>query len=169
MSHEYLSSAQTDHIPALMLEQSCQAVVLYATFGAVCRNNSVGIFLSINCVQVLILHGHMLNYAEVRKLAQIHRKYDIFLQVLVYSEDDQLLSVIVVHGYTVDEGYSAVFFVLICRRIHLSLEHDTLTVFSGEPIGIVDGLPPAEGVGGHDGRNDIDRSEERRVGKECWC
>ena len=128
MSHENLSSAQTDHIPALMLQHSFQAVVFHAAFSAVCRSNSIGICLSIHCIQVLILHGHMLNYAEVRKLAQIHRKYDIFLQVLVYSEDDQLLSIIVVHGYTVDEGYGAIFPVLICGRIHLRLQNGTPTI-----------------------------------------
>lgn len=89
-----------------MLEYSLQTVILYAAAGTVGRDTSIGIFVSINCVQVFIVHDDVLDELIIRKLAKIHRNRN-----------------------TIHIGYVTKLFILIGWRIHLSLKYNAQTVF----------------------------------------
>ena len=52
---------------------------------------------------------------------------------------------------------SAKLLIFVGGAIHLGLQYSASSVLAGEPVGIINGLPPATGIGSHDGRNDIDQ------------
>ena len=148
---------QADHVPAVLLQAAYQAAVFDAGILASGGGYIVGVSLGVDGKQVVMGLDHMLDHMITGKLPQIHGNFNILVQILVDGKQHHFIPLVIINGHGIDAGNIAEFLGVIGRGVHQGLQGDAPAVLAGEPVGIIDGLPPATGVRGHDGGNDIDQ------------
>ena len=111
-------SGKADHVPALFPKDCLQYAAVHFGVSACFRYNVIRVLFRVNCLKVFMLHDNVFLHTLARILAQIHGYFHIFVQILVYRKDNQLLLPGILDNYTVEIGGLAVLLRFIDRGFH---------------------------------------------------